>query len=182
MEINNDKTIPITEATPASHPNTDTSIFRKNRSIMYLVAIFGIILDQISKIWVTNNLPFYRPVNIFGTYLRLILVHNSGLIWGIPLKTVLTYYVLPVIGIIFIFIIAYKNRSVLKSVAYGLIIAGAVGNLIDRFRLGYVIDFIDMGIKSSRWATYNIADASIVIGITIVLASEIFKKKPVTNA
>jgi signal peptidase II len=62
-------------------------------------------------------------------------------------------------------------------VVFGLLIGGALGNLIDRVRFGYVIDFIDMGIGNLRWFTYNLADAFITVGAIFLLAREFFRKK-----
>lgn len=149
--------------------------------ILIATAITLIALDQITKSLVSASLQMYRPVNIIGNYLRFILIHNEGLIWGLPFKNNVSYYILPIIGIIVIIYIAVKTKSRFLGLTYGLILAGATGNLIDRIRFGYVVDFIDMGIKNLRWPTYNIADMSIIFGIILVFIYEIFGRKK-TNA
>jgi signal peptidase II len=68
-----------------------------------------------------------------------------------------------------------KDRA--GVVVFGLLIGGAIGNLIDRVRFGYVIDFIDMGVGHLRWFTYNLADAFITVGAIFLLAREFFRKK-----
>jgi signal peptidase II len=156
--------------------NTPTT--KKPYFLLGVVVIAVILCDQILKIWVEANISFYRPVKIIGNLLRLILAHNPYLIFGIPVRNPIVYYVLPVIGILVVIYLAFKTRRKFLIIAFGLIIGGAIGNLIDRVRLGYVIDFIDMGIKNLRWATYNIADAAIDIGLVMIIAREIFKSKP----
>jgi signal peptidase II len=145
--------------------------------ILSVTAILVIVLDQISKSWVSASLQLYRPVNIIGDYLRFVLVHNEGLIWGLPFKNNLSYYVLPILGVVVVLYIALRSNRRYLGFIYGLILAGAVGNLIDRIRFGYVVDFIDMGIKNLRWPTYNIADLAIIIGVVLIIAYELFKKK-----
>jgi len=164
----------------AGHNPIDTSTISspKRYILLIVVGIFIILFDQISKIWVETNISTYRHVKILGDFVRLILAHNYGIIWGIPIRSPLVYYILPLIGIIVVLYLALKTRIKFLTIAFGLIIGGAVGNLIDRIRLGYVIDFIDMGIKNLRWPTYNIADAAIDIGLVMIIAREIFKSKP----
>jgi lipoprotein signal peptidase len=74
-------------------------------------------------------------------------------------------------------IVAYharSGRSRYMSVALGLLLGGAVGNLIDRLRLGYVVDFVDAGIGSVRWYTFNVADAAISFAILFLIAAAIW--------
>ncbi|MBS4015269.1 MAG: signal peptidase II [Candidatus Latescibacteria bacterium] len=145
--------------------------------ILLVTTLSIIVLDQITKSLVSRNLVMHQPVNIIGSYLRFFLVHNQGLIWGLPFKSNLTYYVLPILGIVVVLYIALRSNRRYLGFVYGLILAGAAGNLIDRIRFGYVVDFIDMGIKNLRWPTYNIADMSIVFGVILILGYEILRKK-----
>lgn len=145
--------------------------------ILLVTAILIILFDQLSKSWVSANLQMYRPLNVIGNYLRFVLVHNEGLIWGLPFKNNVSYYILPIVGVVVVLYIAIRSTSKLLGFTYGLILAGAIGNLIDRIRFGYVVDFIDMGIKNTRWPTYNIADMSIIFGIILIFIREIFGKK-----
>lgn len=147
---------------------------KKTRYLLFLTAIIIICLDQVTKICVSNNLVLNQTVKIFGNYLQLSLAHNPYLIWSIPIRNDLVYYILPSIGIIVVIFIAFRTKMTFYLFSFGLILGGAVGNLIDRVRIGYVIDFIDMGIKNTRWPTYNIADLAIDIGLIMIVAREIF--------
>jgi signal peptidase II len=162
-----------------SKNNTETKnpsrlFIRKLRVLLFLITLIVIALDQITKAWVSNNLRLSHSINVFGDYLRLFLAHNYGLIWSIPIRNDLVYYILPSIGIIVVIFIAFRTKITFYILSFGFILGGAVGNLIDRVRLGYVIDFIDMGIKNNRWPTYNIADLAIDVGLIMIVAREIF--------
>lgn len=163
-------------------PSISLVISNRIRFILVLTTLFIIFCDQISKIWASVNLSMARPVNVIGDFIRVYLVHNSGMIWGIPVRSSIVYYVLPIIGIVVVLYIAFKTQSKLYAICYGLLLGGAIGNLIDRIRLGYVIDFIDMGIKNTRWPTYNLADLAIVVGLIMIIAREIFKTKSKTKS
>ena len=72
-----------------------------------------------------------------------------------------------------------RYAPVFKRVCLGLVLGGAFGNLIDRIATGKVIDFIDMGIGSIRWPTYNVADIAVTVGAVILIAGFAFQKEPV---
>jgi len=162
----------IPPGTETSRPLT--SPVRKLRVILFLIAVIVIALDQFTKIWVSNNMRLSQSINVFRDYLRLFLAHNYGLIWSIPIRNDLVYYILPSIGIIVVIFIAFRTKITFYLLSFGFILGGAVGNLIDRVRLGYVVDFIDMGIKNTRWPTFNIADLAIDIGLVMIVARELF--------
>jgi signal peptidase II len=67
-----------------------------------------------------------------------------------------------------------RARALVLVVGLSLVLGGALGNLLDRLRLGYVVDFIDAGIGSLRWYTFNVADAAISLGILLLLAASIW--------
>ena len=82
-------------------------------------------------------------------------------------------------------IVAAMKRTAWYSfwiIVFGFVIGGAVGNIIDRVRLAYVIDFIDMGLGNLRWFTYNLADAFITVGAVFLLVRELFFKQKSRNA
>lgn len=129
-----------------------------------------VVADQASKALVTAAVPFGDVVPLAGDLLRIAPAPNSGAIFGLfrdqaPLFAVLSLAVLAMIVVYH----ARSARNVLLTLALGLLLGGAVGNLIDRFRLGYVLDFVDMGIGDLRWYTYNVADASITVSIALLL-------------
>jgi signal peptidase II len=136
--------------------------------IVLLVASVVILLDQWTKTLVRTNLAKFVEVEVIGRYLMLQHVDNYGAAFGIfqsggmifaLVATVVT------IGVMW-YVTQIPVDRVLIRVLLGLQVGGAVGNLIDRFQQGFVTDFIKMGIPGLYyWPIWNIADASIVIGV-----------------
>jgi len=142
------------------------------------VAFFGIaaaviVADQLSKAWIVANFPFGEPVEILGAWLRVWYVANTGALFGLFRDQAVLFAALS-IGVIAL-IVWYHGHAVadsgwLATVALGLLLGGAVGNLIDRVRLGHVVDFVDMGFPGGwRFYTWNVADAAITISIVLLL-------------
>lgn len=146
--------------------------------LFILITAVALFFDQFTKQWVQNVLQPYQFKPILGHFLRITLVYNNRGIFGMRLFSDISYYVLPLIGIAIVLFFAIRSKSYFSLVAYALIMGGAVGNLWDRVRMGKVIDFIDMGVKNFRWYTYNLADFYLVVGIIMILASEVIFAKP----
>jgi signal peptidase II len=140
-------------------------------------ATAGLILvsDQVTKAWLVANVSPGEVVTIVGDLVRLIFNQNSGALFGLFRDNAVLFGVvsLAVVG----FIVAYHaraGRSLYLSIALGLLLGGAIGNLTDRLRLGYVIDFVDLGIGDVRWYTFNVADAAISTAIVMLVAAALF--------
>ena len=143
---------------------------------MFVLGAF--LVDQISKLLVVNFLsPFEPPVNIIDTFLRFKLTYNPYGVFSISFGPNILYYIFSILGIIILAYIGLSLRDITSVVVFGIIIGGAIGNVFDRVRLDYVIDFIDMGIGNLRWFTYNLADAYITIGALFLLGRELFFKE-----
>jgi signal peptidase II len=144
------------------------------RLIIALLAgliMFGV--DQGSKLLALRHLPPGQPVDLIGETLRLNLVKNPNLAFGLPLPNA-AYFVLPAIFVLLALLAAFFHpKSSLRHnlagpypLLAGIGLGSAAGNLLDRFRLGAVVDFFDIGISSGlRWPTFNAAD----IGLTLVV-------------
>jgi len=127
------------------------------------VAAAVIVVDQITKALVISNLAGGRVVQLFGGLIRLVYARNSGAAFGI----------FPDRGTLFAVVAAFVTAAILLSyrrlsrspaivrIAAGLLLGGALGNFSDRIRLGYVVDFIDLG----WFPVFNLADSSIVLGV-----------------
>lgn len=138
----------------------------------WLVGLSVVWLDQLSKACVSRAFAAGETRPVIKGVFHLSLVHNTGVAFGLfrNHNTLLSIFSLAVIIYIARDSLAHKkDRRLCQRVALGLILGGACGNLIDRLRLGYIIDFLDFRI----WPVFNIADSSITIGITL-LALEIF--------
>jgi signal peptidase II len=130
-----------------------------------MILIFVLIilaLDQLTKFYFTKNLFLNQSVPIIKGFFHLTLVHNRGAAFGILKNQIPLFIITSLLTIILIIahLKKYKTRFSLYSLSLSLILAGAVGNLIDRLSLGYVIDFLDFRI----WPVFNIADSVITVG------------------
>lgn len=131
-----------------------------------------IIADQLTKAWLVSVLVPSESMPVVGDYLRLVHSQNNGALFGLFRESAILFGLasIVVIGLI----VAYharSGRSRYMSVALGLLLGGAIGNLIDRLRLGYVVDFVDAGIGTFRWYTFNVADAAISFAILFLIAA-----------
>ena len=149
-----------------------------------------VILDQLTKFWVTQNFSIWESRDILGSVLRFSFVKNLGLAFGIRvgdfvyLVTLLSFAATCFIAI---FLWKERNNHYFVTTSLALILGGAIGNLIDRSMIFFtndyagVVDFIDVGLGSFRWYTFNIADAAVTIGIILYLLHSliIVKLKPV---
>ena len=160
---------------PASNDagqSRETSSQRRGRWALFGgTAATVVVLDQLTKAWVDAS--FVRAADggsseLIGDLVRISKVYNDGAIFGFldasaMLMAALT--VLVVVGVVWYEWRHGSSLGPLVTVGLGLLTGGAIGNLIDRIRFGYVIDFVDMGIGDTRWYAWNIADAAVFLGI-----------------
>jgi len=154
---------------------------RKLAGLSLIAAALVIALDQLSKSWVRGNLAPGESLPEAG-FLRLTYVTNPGFVFGLPAnQTFLLIFTTVVILLILPFFFYYltvhyrSHITSLCTICLGLILGGAIGNLIDRLRFGYVTDFIDIRLWGNfHWPAFNFADASIVIA-TFTLAYALFR-------
>jgi signal peptidase II len=142
-----------------------------------------VVADQLTKAWIVANVPQGGAVRLVGDELRLIVTHNTGGVFGLfrDQAAVFALFSIGVMGLI-VFFHARSPSSRYLSVTLGLLLGGAVGNFIDRVRLGHVIDFVDAGLGSVRFYTFNVADmavsASILLLIVLSLRSSLAADGP----
>lgn len=143
------------------------------------ISLIIIILDQITKFYAVKLIKGNTPIIIIKNFLQLNYVENFGAAFGILQNKKIFFIIMTtivVIGII-IYIKTNINLTTTIKIALVMVIGGAIGNLIDRIRLGYVIDFIDVNF----WGLYdfpvfNLADSSIVIATFLICYLVIFNK------
>jgi signal peptidase II len=134
------------------------------------LAVAVVVLDQLSKAWIVGNLDAGHPIVILGDWLRLVLVHNTGGLFGLfgGQAPIFAVFSIVVIGLI-VWYERQVGRGLFATLALGLLVGGAIGNLIDRIRFGYVNDFVDMGIGTWRFYTYNLADSAISASLLLLI-------------
>lgn len=148
---------------------------RARWGVFVAIGVTVIALDQVSKAWLVSAVGPNEAIRLVGDYVRLIASHNSGALFGLFRDQALLFGMvsLGVIGLI----AAYHGRSgrnVYLSITLGLLLGGAIGNLIDRFRLGYVVDWVDVGFGDIRFWTFNVADAAVSTAIVLLVGLAIF--------
>lgn len=130
------------------------------------------VADQVTKALVVANLEVGERVDVIGDLVQLWHLRNSGAAFS--LLPGATWLFIPVhlvaIGMVVYFHRQFRDRPLWIHVVLGAILAGGLGNLTDRLRLGYVVDFVSVGIGDLRWPAFNVADPSLVIGILVLVA------------
>ena len=139
------------------------------------VAVAVLVVDQLTKAWLVANVSADQVVNVIGDYVRLILSQNSGALFGMFSQNAVIFGIASLVVVALI--VGYHaraGRSLYLSIALGLLLGGALGNLLDRLRLGYVVDFVDIGIGGIRFYTFNMADAAISTAIVMLIGAALF--------
>jgi signal peptidase II len=147
------------------------SVRRVRWALFVPLVVAVVVLDQLTKAWILGNVPPGGATEILGPYLRLILSDNTGGLFGLFAGNAPVFAVVSIA--VMVLIVAYESRvgaAYLPSIALGLLLGGAIGNFIDRIRIGYVVDFVDMGVGNLRWYTFNVADAAISASIVLLIA------------
>jgi signal peptidase II len=154
-------------------------------ALALLTAIFVIVLDQLTKAWVVENLSpsFFEPgprISLIGDYLILYYIKNNGAAFSLFANSmVLVLLIAVAIGVIAYLYIRNINTSGLwYKLIFGLIIGGALSNLIDRvLHGGYVVDFISFNVPqfNFHFAIFNLADAAISIGVVLLFITLLFE-------
>jgi len=138
--------------------------------LFFGLAVAIVAVDQATKALVTGALQPGESRAIVDDLLRIVFSQNSGALFGL-FKDNAAMFGIVSLGVIAL-IVAYHSRaggSTYMTLTLGLLLGGAIGNMVDRLRLGYVVDFVDGGIGSVRWYTFNVADAAISLAILLLL-------------
>lgn len=133
-----------------------------------------VVLDQLAKAWLVSILRPGESQSVIDDLLRLVNSQNNGGLFGLLHGQALPFAALSlvVIGLIVLYH-GRSGRSPYLTLTLGLLLGGAIGNLVDRIRLGYVVDFVDAGIGGLRWYTFNVADAAISFAILLLIAASL---------
>ncbi|MEI6125643.1 MAG: signal peptidase II [Pseudomonadota bacterium] len=153
------------------------------------IATLVIFLDQVTKYYICKLVPLYSRIEVLKGCLDIIHIRNSGIAFGL-LKGFGSQYKTPalfLVGAVALFLLLFlvsqiKKEHALQRFSLSLILGGAIGNLIDRVRMGEVVDFIDAHWNNVyHWPAFNFADAGISVGIMLMLFDEIFRKREKIN-
>lgn len=141
------------------------------RFFTWLAVPIIVVLDQVTKFWIVGRYYLWEVDPILGDLIRITRVHNPGAAFGIAQDYPGFFRILT--GIAIAVIALHKamtvHRHLLYQAALGLVLSGAIGNMIDRVLYNHVVDFVDVGLGDWRWPAFNVADAAISIGVVLLL-------------
>ena len=145
--------------------------------IYLILSILFVIADQVVKMWTVNHFSLHEGMEFMNGIVSILYVRNTGAAWGMFEGKMFFFYLITAVavGTLLYLMFKEKGKSKLLLTAYAFILAGAVGNFIDRIRLGYVVDmfkfeFIDFPI-------FNVADICLTFGVIILFYYVIFKEQ-----
>ena len=140
------------------------------------VLMVGLVLDQVSKLFILLKLPLGGKLALIPGLLNFVHVHNKGaafgLLSGLPAEYAWLFFVATtglVLGVLGYLLWRLPDDHWPAALGYSLILTGALGNLIDRVRLGEVVDFIDVYWGRYHWPAFNVADSLVCVGTAILV-------------
>lgn len=152
-----------------------------------ILGVAIVALDRWSKLAVAERLPLYSSETIVEGFFNLVHTRNTGIAFSLfaDAGPLVKDVVLPAASIVAVVLIVYmfvhsSDAGRVPVLALTLVLAGAVGNLYDRFAYGYVVDFLDVYLGAHHWPAFNVADSSISIGAVLLFITSF--RKPRTSA
>ncbi len=144
--------------------------------VLLATAALVFVLDQVTKALVVSSIGVGQRVPVIGDVVQLWHAQNAGAAFSLFQGEQLLFFIVTLValGMIGYFHRAFLGRGAWVQAILGLALGGTLGNFTDRLRLGYVVDFLSVGIGSTRWPTFNVADAAIDIGIGLLVLYLVF--------
>ena len=154
---------------------------KRNNLIMMAVMPLFIVIDQLTKAYIDRTMQLYQSFPVIDGLFSITYLRNRGAAfsflsdasWRLP------FFILATVIAVIAVIVAFRklrDDQQCAALSLSLILSGALGNLIDRVRMGEVIDFLDVYWKSHHWPAFNVADSAICVGVTL-LAIDMFREE-----
>lgn len=148
--------------------------------LIFILSAIIVVLDQITKYWAINTLRASGVLTIIPNFFRLVYVENFGAAFGILQNRRWVFIVITsivILSIILFLIRNYHKMNMLMRIGLAMLLGGAIGNFIDRVRLGYVVDFFSFRLFNVyEFPVFNVADIFIVVGTIFIVALVLFNK------
>ncbi|NOX90238.1 MAG: signal peptidase II [Calditrichaeota bacterium] len=174
---------------------------RFNYLTMTGIIVFVLFLDQLTKYIIKTSMSLGESIPVLGNFFRITYVENPGMAFGVRIDNPILFTILSLgaAGLVFYYLFRLRNQGWLLQTALSLIAAGAIGNLLDRFIRGKVVDFLDFefidisipsfnligfqfpGYSLTRWPVFNVADSVVTIGMIILIFYVLFIGDPLKN-
>jgi len=152
--------------------------------LMIWPALGIIIVDQLTKLAVLHSLRVHESVPVIDGFFNLVHVRNRGMAFGFmnrPDANFAFYFLVAAsigaITLLLIWFMRLKENDAITTTGLSLILGGAVGNLIDRFRFREVVDFLDFYMGGYHWPAFNVADSAITVGTFLIAVTFFFRRK-----
>jgi len=142
--------------------------------LLGLVSLVVLVLDQATKLYIDSRFALYESVTVLENFFHITYVRNKGAAFGIlsdsayRIPFFIAVATLAALGILW-YLKSLSDNQRLLHFALSLVFSGAVGNLIDRIRIGEVIDFLDVHWYQYHWPAFNVADSAICVGVALLL-------------
>jgi signal peptidase II len=171
---------PVTKAN-----REETEGLRRRATLLAMGVSVILALDQATKVLVASRLVPGESIEILPGLLHFTLVRNTGMAFGllsgseIPFKSLLvTLLSLAALAAVLYYALRSPRGETMTHLGLTFILGGALGNILDRARLGYVIDFVDAFYRDAHWPAFNVADSSICVGVGLLLLASLRRHEP----
>ncbi|WP_026692102.1 signal peptidase II [Peribacillus kribbensis] len=147
--------------------------------VYFLIALFVIALDQLTKWLIVKNLYLGESVEIIQNVFYITSHRNTGAAWGVLAGQMWFFYIITIAviaGLVY-YLLKHARNNILLGVSLGLMLGGAVGNFIDRIWRKEVVDFIHVYIVNYNFPVFNIADSALCIGVVLLVIYMLFEEK-----
>lgn len=146
------------------------------------IAALGLILDQASKLYIDRTMSLYQSIPVIDGFFNLFYIRNRGAAFSFLSNATwrLPFFIAVSLIASIVILVAFgrlRDDQKLAQASLAMIFAGAVGNLVDRLRLGEVIDFLDVYWKSNHWPAFNVADSFICVGVALLALDMLLEER-----
>lgn len=137
----------------------------------FLIGIIGIVIDQVTKLFVVANLKLHDSVGVITDFFNFTYIRNTGGAFGMFSNSTIILALISLVFLGYLIYYFYKNKlnGTVYQIILGLVLSGVTGNLIDRLVKGYVIDFFDFKIFGYNFPIFNVADIFVVCGMFLFI-------------
>jgi len=153
-------------------PGTRREWKERLRRTYLLVPLAVLLLDQLTKVWVRAELTLNQPVHVVGDNVRLLYIQNEGAAFGLSVgqySSVVFLVLASLASLLVLYLLLTSPKGDrMQRLALGLILGGALGNIVDRVRFERVVDFIQVGVAGHYWPIFNVADSAVTVGAALL--------------
>lgn len=138
----------------------------------FVISLFVIILDYITKKMIVNNLDLGEQISVIGNFFLITSHRNRGAAFGILQDQRIFFIIITIAilaGIVWYFNSVRKSARAILLIGLTLVFGGAIGNFVDRARFGEVVDFVQLNFGTYTFPIFNVADSAIVVGVILII-------------